>query len=280
MSESQSTRVHPTAVVHPSARIGPGSLIGPHAVIDADVVMGPECIVGPGVYITGHTVIGARNRFHAGAVVGDAPQDLKYDGGPTRLQIGDDNTFREHVTVHRSNKLSEDTTIGNGNLLMAGSHVGHNCHLGNNNILVNTALLAGHVVLADRVFVSGSCLVHQMCRIGRLALMQGGAAISRDLPPFCIARGNNGIAGLNVIGLRRAGVPPLERLKLRGAYHRLFRSRQPLQMGIADVRAGFPESALVAELVDFVAASRRGICRDSGSRSPRADAGGEDEHPL
>ncbi len=277
MSESPSSSVHPTAVIHPGARIGPGSRIGPYAVIDSDVVLGPECQVGPGVYLTGHTVIGARNRFHAGAVVGDAPQDFKYDGSPTRLRIGDDNTFREHVTVHRSNKTTEDTVIGNGNLLMAGCHIGHNCQLGDHNVIANGALIAGHAVLADRVFVSGTCLVHQMCRIGRLALMQGGAGISRDLPPFCIARGNNGIAGLNVIGLRRAGVSAAERLELRRAYHRLFRSRQPLQKALATVRAEFPNSPLVLEMVEFMAASRRGICRDTGSRTSRPDGGGGDE---
>lgn len=269
--------IHPTAVVDPGARLHAGCRIGPHAVIDAHVELGPDCIVGPGVYLTGHTTAGARNHFHAGAVIGDAPQDFKYAGAPTRLRIGDDNVFREHVTLHRSTRESEDTVVGNGNLLMAGSHVGHNCTLGDRNILANGSLLAGHVHVADRAFISGNCLVHQMCRVGRLALMQGGSAISKDLPPFCIARGDNGVAGLNVIGLRRAGIPAGERLELRRAYHRIFRSRQRLQGVLAELRAEFPHSPLVLELVDFIAASRRGIVRDTGSRRAEADPGGDED---
>src|SRR5580693_4974771 len=121
--------IHPTAVVHPQAQVHASVKIGPYAVIDADVELGPECIVGPHVYITGRTAIGARNEFHAGCVIGDAPQDLKYHGGPTRLRIGDHNVFREHVTVHRSTKTEGETVIGSNNLLMVNSHVGHNCSL-------------------------------------------------------------------------------------------------------------------------------------------------------
>lgn len=272
MSDPLASIIHPTAVVHPDARIGPGCRIQPYAVIDAHVELGPGCEVGPGVHLTGHTVLGARNRIHAGAVLGDAPQDLKYDGAPSRLRIGDDNVFREHVTIHRSSRLDHDTVIGNGNLFMAGSHVGHNCLIGNHNIIANGALIAGHASLADRVFLSGNCLVHQFARIGRLALMQGGSGISRDLPPFCIARGANGIAGLNVVGLRRAGFTPAERLELRAAYHRLFRSRLPFAAVLNQVRTEFNHSSAVMELLEFVASSRRGVCRDTGSRSPRASS--------
>jgi UDP-N-acetylglucosamine acyltransferase len=254
-------QIHPTAVVHPSARIGEGCVIGAHAVIDEHVALGPRCVVGPGVYLTGHTTIGIENRFHAGAVIGDAPQDFKYTGAPTRLRIGDRNVFREHVTVHRSNKPEEDTVIGSGNFLMAGSHVGHNCHLGDDNILANGALLAGHVTLADRAFISGNCLVHQFCRIGRLALMQGRAGISQDLPPFTIARGANGICGLNVVGLRRAGVSGEDRLELKRLYHRMFRSGGLRADILAAARTEFP-SLLCREFIDFVAATRRGVCAD------------------
>ena len=125
--------------------------------------------------------------FHAGSVIGDAPQDLKYQDEPTRLRIGDRNVFREHVTVHRSNSLDTETVIGSDNFLMVNAHVGHNCMLGNHVIMANGVLLAGHVEVGDRAFISGNCLVHQFCRIGTLALMQGGAAISQDLPPFTVA---------------------------------------------------------------------------------------------
>ncbi|MBN8247951.1 MAG: acyl-ACP--UDP-N-acetylglucosamine O-acyltransferase [Verrucomicrobia bacterium] len=263
--------IHPTACIHPGARIGAGTVAGPFAVVDADVTLGEQCVLGPHVHLTGHTVIGRGNRFHAGSVIGDAPQDAKYAGGPTRLRIGDGNVFREHVTVHRSNQEAEDTVIGDRNFLMAGSHVGHNCRIGSDNILANGALLAGHVTVADRVFISGNCVVHQFCRIGRLAMMQGGAAISLDLPPFCIARGDNGISGLNVVGLRRAGISASDRLLLRRAYHALFRFTGRRAEALVRVRSQLGGHPLVEELLQFVESTRRGICPAIGRAAP-ADA--------
>jgi len=261
--------IHPSAVVHPGAVLGDGCIVGPHAVIDGDVVLGDGCTVGPGAYLTGHTVLGSGNLVHAGAVIGDAPQDFKYAGQPTRLRIGDANVFREHVTIHRSNRPDEDTVIGDANVFMAGSHVGHNCRVGNQNIFANGALLAGHVTLADRAFLSGNCLVHQFCRVGRLALMQGGSAISKDLPPFTVARGDNGICGLNVVGLRRAGFSAADRQALKRLYHRLFRTAGRRGELLETARAEFNEPACL-ELMDFVAASKRGVCSDTGHRAPDA----------
>jgi len=258
--------IHPTAVIHPHAQLGAGCSVGPFVVIEAEVVLGPECILGPQVYLTGRTVIGACNRFHAGCVIGDAPQDLKYRDAPTGLRIGDGNTFREHATIHRSNRVDEETIIGNGNLFMAGSHVGHNCQLGQDNILANGALLAGHVHLADRVFLSGTCLVHQFCRIGRLALMQGGAGISLDLPPFCVVRGANDLVGLNTVGLRRAGFTAEQRLELKRAYHRLFRSGLKRAEALTRARGEFGTGTPAWELIDFVSTSKRGVCADTGRR--------------
>ncbi|PYI81986.1 MAG: acyl-[acyl-carrier-protein]--UDP-N-acetylglucosamine O-acyltransferase, partial [Verrucomicrobia bacterium] len=163
--------------------------------------------------------VGAHNQFHTGCVIGDGPQDLKYKGEPTRLRIGDRNIFREHVTVHCSNKWDEDTVIGSHNFLMAHCHIGHNCMVGNHVVVANGALLGGHAVVQDRAFISGNCLVHQGVRVGMLALMQGGSAISKDLPPFTVARGDNGICGLNTVGLRRAGFTSEQRLELKRLYH-------------------------------------------------------------
>ena len=257
--------IHPTAVIHPAARLGAGTVVGPFAVIEEWVQLGDQCVIGPHVHLTGDTVAGHRNHFHAGCVIGDIPQDVKFAGDRTCLRIGHDNVFREHVTVHRSNQAAEDTVIGDGNCFMAGSHVGHNCRLGDRNTLANGALLAGHVTLSDRAFVSGNCLVHQFCRIGRLALMQGGSAISKDLPPFCIARGDNGIVGLNSVGLRRAGIASADRLALRRAYHGLFRSTNRRVVSLAATREAGAGNPLVEELVTFVEASRRGACADTGS---------------
>ncbi len=254
---------HPTALIAPTAQLAPDVQVGPFAVIDGHVTLGPGCVVGPHVHLTGHTTLGARNRFHAGCVIGDAPQDLKYHDEPTRLVIGDDNVFREHVTVHRSNKLTEDTVIGSHNFLMANSHVGHNARLGNHVILANGALLAGHVEVGDRAFISGNCLVHQFCRIGTLALMQGGSGISQDLPPFCIATGDNGICGLNTIGLRRGGFSAEQRLELRRLYHLLFLAGKPWRDALAEAQATASGEAAKC-LVEFIATSKRGVCRHTG----------------
>jgi UDP-N-acetylglucosamine acyltransferase len=229
-------------------------------------------VVGPHVYLTGLTTIGAGNRFHAGCVIGDAPQDLKYQNEPTRLRIGDQNVFREHVTIHRSNKTAEDTVVGSRNFFMANSHVAHNCVIGDHAILANGVLLGGHVVVQNRAFISGNCLVHQFTRIGTLALMQGGAGISQDLPPFTIAQRINEICGLNVIGLRRAGFTAEQRLELKRLYQLLFRSGKNLRMALAEAQEKF-SSAPARVLLEFLAGAKHGVCADTG----RADAENEDE---
>jgi UDP-N-acetylglucosamine acyltransferase len=244
--------------------------VGPYAVIDEGVEVGPDCLIGPHVYLTGLTTIGAQNRFYAGCVIGEAPQDLKYTGEPTRLRIGDHNVFREHVTVHRSNQPAEETVIGSRNFLMAHSHVAHNCRLGDQVILANGALLAGHVTLDDRAFLSGNCVVHQFVRVGTLALMQGGSAISKDLPPYTVARGDNGICGLNTVGLRRAGLTPATRLELKQLYHALFRGGRNLRAAVADARKTF-SSAPARAMLDFIAASARGVCSDVSETSATGD---------
>jgi UDP-N-acetylglucosamine acyltransferase len=251
--------------------LDPTVQVGPFAIIDEGVEVGPGCVIGPQVYLTGLTTIGAHNRFYAGCVIGEGPQDLKYRGEATRLRIGDRNVFREHVTVHRSNKAEEETVIGAQNFLMAHSHVAHNCHLGNFVVLANGALLAGHVTVQDRAFISGNCVVHQFVRIGTLALMQGGSAISKDLPPFTVARGDNGICGLNTVGLRRAGVPPADRLELKQLYRTLFRQGRNLRAAVASAQHEFT-GAHAKLMLDYLAASKRGVCVD-----PRAGVAGKDE---
>ena len=171
--------IHPTAIIHPQAKLDTTVQVGPYAVIDAGMELGAHCVVGPHVYLTGETKIGSHNKFHAGCVIGDAPQDLKYKDAPTRVRIGDHNVFREGVTVHRPTKLGEDTIIGSQNFLMANSHVAHNCIIGSHVIIANGSLLAGHVEVQDRAFISGNCCVHQFCRVGTLAMMQGGARVTR-----------------------------------------------------------------------------------------------------
>jgi UDP-N-acetylglucosamine acyltransferase len=253
--------IHPTAIIHSRAKVDPTVEIGPYAVIDEDVELGAHCIVGPQVYLTGRTTIGAGNVFHAGCVIGDAPQDLKYKGEPTRLRIGDHNVFREHFTVHRANRPETETVIGSHNFLMGGAHVGHNCRVGDHVIIANGALLAGHAEVGDRVFISGNCLIHQFCRIGTLALMQGGSGISQDLPPYTVAQRGNEICGLNIIGLRRAGFTAEQRLELKQLYRVLFRSRMNLRAAIEAARKEFA-SPVAKNMLDFVAGAKRGVCSD------------------
>ncbi len=262
--------IHPTAIVAGGARLGAGVVVGPYAVIDEGVELGAGCVVGPHVYLTGWTTVGEGNRFHAGCVIGDAPQDLKYNGEPTELRIGARNVFREHVTVHRSCAPGGATRVGSDNLLMAGCHVAHDSQVGDKNVLANGALLGGHVTVMDRVVISGNCLLHQFVRVGTLAMMQGGAAISKDLPPFTVARGQNHICGLNTVGLRRAGFDAGQRLELRRLYHALFRSGRRLREAweLAQGRFATEPARLVLE---FVAESKRGLCADVGRGGQEED---------
>ena len=256
--------IHPTAIIDPQAKLGGNVRVGAYAVIDGDVELAADCVVGPQVYLTGVTKIGTGNQFHAGCVIGDAPQDLKYHDEPTRLVIGDNNVFREHVTVHRSNKPAEDTVVGSHNFFMAGSHIAHNCLVGDHVIFANGATLAGHVTVQDRVFISGNCLVHQFCRVGTLAIMQGGSAISKDLPPFTVARGDNGICGLNTVGLRRAGFSATDRLELKKLYHALFRSGKLFRSAFAEAEKNFTSPG-ARIMLDFMAAAKRGLCADTST---------------
>ncbi len=264
--------IHPTAIIHPQAKLDATVSVGPYAVIDAGVELGANCVVGPHVYLTGETKIGSHNKFHAGCVIGDAPQDLKYKDEPTRVRIGGHNVFREHVTVHRATKTDGETVIGSNNFLMANCHVGHNSHLGDHVIIANGAMLGGHATVQDRAFISGNCLVHQFTRVGTLAIMQGGSAISKDLPPFTIARGHNGMCGLNAVGLRRAGFTAEQRLELRKLYHALFRSGEIFSAAIAGAQKNFSSPAAKV-LLEFVAGAKHGLCSDTG----RVDGESEDE---
>lgn len=262
--------IHPTAIVHPQAKLHPTVEVGAYAVIDAGVELGANCVVGPHAYVTGLTKAGSGNKFHASSVIGGTPQDLKYKGEATRLIIGDNNTFREHVTVNCATTLEEDTVIGSNNLIMASAHIAHNCQLGNHIIMANSSMLGGHAHVADRALVSGGCLVHQFCRIGTLAIMQGGSAISKDLAPFTVARETNRLAGLNIIGLRRNGFSSAERIELKKLYHALFRSGRNMTEATAAARSEFtsPNAKL---MIDFIVASKRGVCAAPGRASDDED---------
>jgi UDP-N-acetylglucosamine acyltransferase len=265
--------IHKTAIIHPKAELDATVQVGPYAVIDEGVELGANCVVGPHVYLTGNTKIGSHNHFHAGCVIGDTPQDLKYKGEPTRMRIGSHNVFREHVTVHRSTTLDGETVIGSHNFLMSNCHVGHNTRVGSHVIIANGTLLAGHVIIHDHAFISGNCAVHQFCSVGTLAMMQGGAVITQDLPPFTIAaHGVNKLCGLNIVGLRRANFTPAQRLELKKIYHLIFRRKKNLAAAIEEVQKKFSSPAAKA-VVDFVIQSKRGVC----TGTPRSISKTDDE---
>ncbi len=257
--------IHPTAIIHPKARLETSVRVGPYAVIDEHVEVGRGCVIGPHVYLTGQTVIAEENQFYAGCVIGEAPQDLKYGGELTGVRMGKGNIFREHVTVHRSSKTGEETVMGEENFLMANAHVGHNCEIGNGVIIANGAALGGYVRADDRAFISANCVIHQFCRVGTLAMMQGGSSGSMDLPPYMMMHRTNELCGLNVVGMRRAGLTSEERLQIRRLYHAIFRSGTNLRQAVAEARK-VTWSTPAIKLLEFLETTKRGICVDPSRR--------------
>lgn len=253
---------HPTAVIEPGARLDADVEVGPCAFIAAGAVIGAGCRIGPHATVYGGVTLGAGCRVHAGAVLGDLPQDTGFQGGASFVRIGAQCIIREGVTIHRGTKPDTATVIGDGCFLMANSHVAHNAVVGQHVVIANGALLAGYVEVGDRCFISGNVCIHQFVRVGRLAMLGGGAGISKDVPPFCTMRpvALNSVAGLNVVGMRRAGLSAADRLEVRRAFKLLYRSALNAQQAVAVLRAQF-QSGPASEFAAFVAQSRRGICR-------------------
>jgi UDP-N-acetylglucosamine acyltransferase len=255
--------IHPTAVIEPGAKVDPSCEIGPYAVVGPDVVLGPKNVLSAHAIVNGHTTLGAGNRVFPHAVLGDIPQDLKYRGEPTRLVVGDRNTFRECVTINIGTEGGGGVTaIGNGCLFMAYSHVGHDCSIGDGAIIANSVALAGHCILEDHVHMSGLAAAHQFTRIGRLAFVSGLTGVAMDVPPYCMVTGGRAeLVGLNTVGLQRAGMSEEQIGRVKQAYKVLFRSNLALAEAVAQLEqelGSFPE---VAHLVRFVKASQRGVTR-------------------
>jgi UDP-N-acetylglucosamine acyltransferase len=263
--------IHPTAIVDACAELDPSVDVGPYVVIDGPVRVGPRTRVLPGAYLTGRTTIGADNVIHPGAVLGHEPQDLAYRGADTGLTIGDGNVFREHCEVHRGTQEGTSTEIGDRNYVMSQAHVAHNCRLGNEVILATGATLGGHVVVEDQAFISGNCVVHQHCRVGRLAIMRGLSRTSRDVPPICDE--THVVRGLNRVGLRRAGFDRERVRALATAFRVLFRSRTNLGLAIARL-ADEVRTPDVEYLLAFIRSSRRGV-----AVGPRRRADDEEDAP-
>jgi UDP-N-acetylglucosamine acyltransferase len=253
--------IHPTAVVDPGAVIGANVAIGPFAFIDRDTQIGDGCVIGPHSVILRYTSLGRNCRVHACAVLGDLPQDLAFKDEPSYVKIGANCVFREGVTIHRGTKPGTSTIVGDNCFLMANSHLAHNVQLGNGVIIANGALLAGYVEVGERAFISGNAVIHQFVRIGRLAMLSGVSGIGKDVPPFCTTVGvcRNRIAGLNVVGLRRAGIGPEERQAIRSTIKILYRSGLNVSQALERIKKEFTQPA-VQEICAFVEASKRGIC--------------------
>ncbi len=254
--------IHPTAVVDATAKIDPTAEIGPYAII------GPETIIGARTKVGAHTVVehatlGADNVLHPGCYVGTPPQDLKYAGEKTRLVMGDKNTVRECVTINRGTAQGGGLTkIGSGCLFMACSHIAHDCVVGDGVIVVNAVLLAGHVHIGDYAVLGGMCAIHQYNRVGRLAMLGGGSMNGQDVLPFANTQGDRAtMRGLNLLGLKRAGVPPENRTELKAAYRTLFLSGLQQADALARLKAGKPCKE-VQEWIDFIeSAGKRGFTR-------------------
>jgi UDP-N-acetylglucosamine acyltransferase len=259
MPIAQSARIHPIAVIAPEADLADDVQVGPHVVIEGHVRLGPGCVLRPGVHLVGPLTMGRQNVVFSHAVLGEQPQHLKYGGEPTRLEIGDHNVFREHVTVHRGTTQSWATRVGQHNYFMAGSHIAHDCQVGSHCIFANGALLAGHCHLEDSVYLSGNCAVHQFVRIGRLALLSGVSATTKDVPPFIVQQRINCVVGVNVVGMRRAGIPTPHIDGVRRAFHILYREEHPLPVSLALIEKDLGAVPEVMELVAFIRASSRGI---------------------
>lgn len=259
MAIAQSARIHPTAIIAVEADVGDDVQIGPYAVIEGEVRIGAGCVLRPNVHLIGPLTMGCHNTIFGGAVLGEQPQHLQYAGEPTRLVIGDHNIIREHVTIHRGTTHSWETRIGNHNFLMAHSHVAHDCKIGNHCIIANGALLAGHCVLEDRVYLSGNCAVHQFVRVGRLALLSGASISTKDIPPFIMQQRFNCVVGVNVVGMRRAGIPTANIDAVRRAFHLLYRNRLLLPTALEQIERDLAHVAEVAEMLTFIRASTRGI---------------------
>lgn len=255
--------VHPTALVAPGAELAPGVSVGAYAVIGPQVRVGPDSWIGPHAVIEGHTTIGARSRIFQFASVGAIPQDLKYRGEASTLEIGEGCIIREFVSVSPGTAGGGMVTrLGKGCLLMVSSHVAHDCQVGDQVILANGAALGGHVSVADHAIIGGLAGVHQYVRIGESALCAAGAMVSMDVPPFCTVAGDRArLHGLNLVGLRRRGLAPAAITALKRAYRLLFQAPRSWRAALAHARRDLGEVAEVARLLDFLTSSRRGICR-------------------
>jgi UDP-N-acetylglucosamine acyltransferase len=267
--------IHPSAIVDARARLGAGVTIGAFSIVGPEVVLGDGVEIGHHVVLEGAVEAGAGVRIGHGAILGGAPQDFKYrPGTPSGVRIGDRTVIREYVTVHRATRAGTCTEIGADCLIMGGSHVAHDCRLGQRVIVINYAGITGHCEVGDHATIGGLSGLAPFVRVGEYAYIGGCGKVAADVPPGMLADGLPAtVHGVNVIGLRRAGVPPAERRALQDAYRILYRSGLSPHRAVERLRQDLPPSALVTRLIEFVASTRKGICGPATGASALAAEG-------
>lgn len=257
-----SANIAPSARIDSSAVIGPGVRIADFCIVESDVVIGAGCQIEPYVYVKRWTTLGERNHVSAGTVLGTDPLDKNFKGERSYLKIGNDNTIREHYTISRGTEPESDTMIGDGNYIMTSGHIAHNCKIGNQTVIASCALIAGYVEVEDQAFISGGVVVHQFSKIGRLAMIGGNTRVNLDVPPYFLYSDFNVTPiGLNVVGLKRAGISHSDVRALKAAYQLLYRSNLKLDDALARIEAEVP-TEYTRHLIAFIQSSKRGICRE------------------
>ncbi len=263
--------IHPTAIVSEKAQLADDVEVGPHAIIGDEVTLGKGCVVQARAILDGKTTFGEKNIIGYGAVIGAPPQDFAFNESvKSEVRIGNGNSFREYVTIHRGTKDGSATIVGDNCYLMVGTHLGHNVRLGNKVIIANNCLLAGYVEVQDGAVLGGGTVFHQFMRVGRMAMVRGGTRFGKDIPPYVSADGENLLSGINAIGLRRAGVSAETRMEVRRAFKLLFRSGLSVSQGLAQAKESTwsPEAQF---FFDFIAASKRGVCSANQSKVSEDD---------
>jgi len=254
--------IHPSAIVDPSAQIAEGAEIGPFSIIHGNVTIGAGTKLHSSVVIGEWTEIGESNEIFPGAVIGVAPQDLRYSGERAYTKIGNRNVIREYVTIHRASDAEGVTSIGDDNLLMAYTHVAHNCLLGNQIVIANSVGIAGHVEIEDQAVLGGMCGLHQFVRVGKLAMLGGMAQIRQDIPPYAMVDGQPArVFGMNIRGMQRRGIDKDSRQALKSCYRLILQSGLNLTQAINSIKANVEQTDEVAHLVKFLESpSKMGVC--------------------
>jgi len=255
------TTIHPSAFVDPTAQLGEGVEVGPGAIIEAGAIIGEGCKIQARAVIGSHVLLGARNTIGHGAIIGGDPQDFDFKPGTnSKVVIGDDNILREYVTIHRGTKEGSSTRVGNNNFLMVGVHLGHNASVGNRVIIANNCLLAGYVAVQDGAVLGGGSVFHQFIRVGRLCMVRGGERFGKDIPPFLVAYGTNLVAGINAVGLRRAGFSSATRLEIKRAFRFLYLEGRNISQALEEATTQQWGSEAESFFSFVREARRRGVC--------------------